>query len=140
MRPKRDEDVAKTVQLVPAALKRVREGTGLRQYQVAARSGLSKAQVSCFETGRVSPSVASLISYLSGIGRDLSDLQREIDRIGASHETPPLPPVEAMKQKDRERAFGRAVIRAFTGLLKDLRLDRVEPVNPPQDNGAIGTE
>jgi transcriptional regulator with XRE-family HTH domain len=110
-------EVAKTVQDFPAALKRLREGSGLRQVQVSWRSGLSKAQVSSFETGKVLPSVASLIAYLSGVGRDLSDLQQALTELSGLPAPPPT------RQEDRERVVGRAVIRSFKVLLDELGLE-----------------
>jgi transcriptional regulator with XRE-family HTH domain len=98
------------VLLVPMALRRVRQATGLRQIDVSARSGLSKAMVSAYEGGKALPSLPSLSAYLGAIGRDLSDLQEAVDEIRGF-------PVHRTEDVDaRERAVGRAVLKALRGL------------------------
>jgi transcriptional regulator with XRE-family HTH domain len=98
------------VLLVPQALKRVRQATGLRQIDVSARSGLSKAMVSAYEGGKALPSLPSLSAYLGAIGRDLSDLQEAVDEMRGF-------PVHRADDADaRERAVGRAVLKALRGL------------------------
>lgn len=96
--------------LVPMALKRVRQATGLRQIDVSARSGLSKAMVSAYEGGKALPSLRSLSAFLGAIGRDLSDLQEAVDEMRGF-------PVHRADDIDaRERAVGRAVLKALRGL------------------------
>jgi transcriptional regulator with XRE-family HTH domain len=98
------------VLLVPQALKRVRQATGMRQIDVSARSGLSKAMVSAYEGGKALPSLRSLSAYLGAVGRDLSDLQEALDEIRGF-------PVHRADDVDaRERAVGRAVMKALRGL------------------------
>ncbi len=98
------------VLLVPMALKRVRQATGLRQIDVSARSGLSKAMVSAYEGGKALPSLRSLSAFLGAIGRDLSDLQEAVDEMRGF-------PVHRADDVDaRERAVGRAVLKALRGL------------------------
>jgi transcriptional regulator with XRE-family HTH domain len=100
------------VKLIPLALKRLRESTGLRQIDVFRRSGLSKAMLSSYESGKALPSIISLSAYLGAIGRDLSDLQEVLDEIGGV----PLPTSEvldARRREERERAVGRAVLRVL---------------------------
>ncbi|HEY2292370.1 MAG TPA: helix-turn-helix transcriptional regulator [Thermoanaerobaculia bacterium] len=98
------------VLLVPQALRRVRQATGLRQIDVSARSGLSKAMVSAYEGGKALPSLPSLSAYLGAIGRDLSDLQEAVDEMRGF-------PVHRADDADaRERAVGRAVLKALRGL------------------------
>jgi transcriptional regulator with XRE-family HTH domain len=96
--------------LVPKALKRVREATGLRQIDVSERSGLSKAMVSAYEGGKSLPSLPSLSAYLSAIGRDLGDLQEAVDELRG------FPSRDSGDVDTRERAIGRAVLRALRGL------------------------
>lgn len=98
------------VKLIPAALKRVRQSTGLRQLDVANRSGMSKAMVSSYETGKALPSLVSLSAYLGAIGRDLSDLQEAVDELGGS------PKLRSNDIEAQERAVGRAVLKALRGL------------------------
>lgn len=98
------------VLLVPTALRRVRQATGLRQIDVSARSGLSKAMVSAYEGGKALPSLPSLSAYLGAIGRDLSDLQEAVDEMRGF-------PIHRADDVDaRERAVGRAVLKALRGL------------------------
>jgi transcriptional regulator with XRE-family HTH domain len=104
------------VHLVPQAMKRVRQATGLRQIDVSARSGLSKAMVSAYEGGKALPSLRSLAAYLGAVGRDLADLQEAIDDIRGF-------PIHKAEDVDaRERAVGRAVIKALRG----LEIEKVE--------------
>ena len=98
------------VLLVPMALKRVRQATGLRQIDVSARSGLSKAMVSAYEGGKALPSLRSLSAFLGAIGRDLSDLQEAVDEMRG------FPVHRADDVDSRERAVGRAVLKALRGL------------------------
>jgi len=107
---KMSRNEALDVLLVPQALKRVRQATGLRQIDVSARSGLSKAMVSAYEGGKALPSLPSLSAYLGAVGRDLKDLQEALDDIRGF-------PVHRSEDVDaRERAVGRAVMKALRGL------------------------
>jgi transcriptional regulator with XRE-family HTH domain len=107
---KMSRNEALDVLLVPQALKRVRQATGLRQIDVSARSGLSKAMVSAYEGGKALPSLPSLSAYLGAIGRDLKDLQEALDDIRGF-------PIHRAEDVDaRERAVGRAVMKALRGL------------------------
>jgi transcriptional regulator with XRE-family HTH domain len=107
---KMSRNEALDVFLVPQALKRVRQATGMRQIDVSARSGLSKAMVSAYEGGKALPSLRSLSAYLGAIGRDLKDLQEALDDIRGF-------PVHRADDVDaRERAVGRAVMKALRGL------------------------
>jgi len=96
--------------LIPEALKRVRQAAGLRQIDVAAKSGLSKAMVSAYEGGKALPSLPSLGAYLSAIGCNLADLQDALDELGA------LPKSRTADLEARERAIGRAVLKVWWGL------------------------
>lgn len=93
------------VRFVPQALRRVRQATGLLQVDVAKRSGLTRAMVSAYEAGKSIPSVRSLSVYLGAIGRDLGDLQDEVNRLSGRSSEEPV--------EDRERAVGRAVLKAL---------------------------
>ena len=113
---KMSRNEALDVFLVPQAMKRVRQATGLRQIDVSGRSGLSKAMVSAYEGGKALPSLRSLSAYLGAMGRDLSDLQEALDDIRGF-------PIHRDDDVDaRERAVGRAVIKALRG----LELDQIE--------------
>lgn len=98
------------VLLVPLALKRVRQASGLRQIDVSERSGLSKAMVSAYEGGKALPSLRSLSVYLGAIGRDLGDLQNAVDELRG------FPSHRPDDSDSRERAVGRAVLKALRGM------------------------
>jgi transcriptional regulator with XRE-family HTH domain len=100
------------VRLVCQALRRVRQATGLLQVDVAARSGRTRAMVSAYELGRSVPSLASLSVYLGAIGRNLGDLQDEVNRLSGRSIAEPV--------EDRERIVGRAVLKALRALGGEL--------------------
>lgn len=106
------------IRLVPQALRRVRQTAGLLQVHVAQRSGLTRAMVSAYEAGKSIPSVRSLSVYLGAIGRNLGDLQDELDRLSGRSIDEPI--------EDRERIVGRAVLKALRGLGGDL-VSKPEP-------------
>ena len=100
------------IRFVPQALRRVRQATGLLQVNVAERSGLTRAMVSAYEGGKSIPSLASLSVYLGAIGRNLGDLQDEVNRLSGRSMDEPV--------EDRERVVGRAVLKALRALGGDL--------------------
>ncbi|RME15118.1 MAG: cupin domain-containing protein [Alphaproteobacteria bacterium] len=57
---------------VGARLKALRQAAGLSQRQLADRAGVPHGQISMIETGRSSPSVASLRRILGGLGISMS--------------------------------------------------------------------
>ena len=69
------------LQCLPKALKLIREGAGYRQTDAAARSGLSKAMLSSYETGKTLPSLGSLTTLLAAIGKDFADLQNALNMV-----------------------------------------------------------
>src|SRR4029077_15659525 len=78
------------LQFLPKALKLIREGAGYRQTHAAARSGLSKAMLSSYETGKTQPSLGSLTTLLAAIGKDFADFQDALDKVrGASPQRQP---------------------------------------------------
>jgi transcriptional regulator with XRE-family HTH domain len=109
------------IRLVPQALRRVRQATGLLQVNVAERSGLTRAMVSAYEGGKSIPSLASLSVYLGAIGRNLGDLQDEVNRLSGQSLDEPV--------EDRERAIGRVVLKALRALEEDL-VSEPEPAEP----------
>ena len=120
--PKHDKETreeAVDLQLVPQALRRVRQTAGFLQVHVAQRSGLTRAMVSAYEAGKSIPSVRSLSVYLGAIGRNLGDLQDELDRLSGRSIGEPI--------EDRERIVGRAVLKALRGFGEDLVAGKPEP-------------
>ncbi len=84
--------------------------TGLRQVDVSERSGLTKAMVSAYEGGKLLPSLPSLSAYLDAIGCDLADLQEAVNELSG------FPRKRTDDGDARERAIGRAVLKALRGL------------------------
>lgn len=85
------------------ALRWLREGRRLRQYQVAEAAGITKAMLSAYETGKQKPSLETLEKILAALGCDLCDLHEalEVFHTHASHPSsaslrrvalPPPPP------------------------------------------------
>jgi transcriptional regulator with XRE-family HTH domain len=109
-RKKKSREKLVDLLLIPQALKRMRVATGLRQVDVSDRSGLTKAMVSAYEGGKLLPSLPSLSSYLDAIGRDMADLQEAVHELGG------FPRKKTDDDDARERAIGRAVLKALRGL------------------------
>jgi len=103
-----EAEEAVDVKLVSQALRRVRQATGFLQVDVATKSGLTRAMVSAYEAGKSIPSLGSLSVYLGAIGRNLGDLQDELDRLSGKAIGEPI--------EDRERVVGRAVLKAIRSL------------------------
>ena len=96
--------------LVAQALRRVRQATGLRQVDVAERSGLSKAMVSAYESGKALPTLPSLSAYLGAVGRGLDDLQAALTQLQGKIGD------ENTATLYREHVVGRAVLNALRSL------------------------
>jgi transcriptional regulator with XRE-family HTH domain len=80
----------------------------LKQNQVAAKAGITRAMASAYERGRNLPTLPTLKAYLRALGADFSDLQKSIDGIseGAKHDP-----------EDLEQEVTRAVLT----LVRNLR-------------------
>jgi transcriptional regulator with XRE-family HTH domain len=105
--PDPQQDADELLQCLPKALKLIREDAGYRQTGAAERSGLSKAMLSSYETGKTMPSLGSLTTLLAAIGKDFADFQDAINRVrGASSELQPT-------EKDLEREVGQVVLKAI---------------------------
>jgi transcriptional regulator with XRE-family HTH domain len=100
------------------ALEGLRMTRELKQSDVARATGLTRAMVSAFETGKVYPSLESLFAYLGGVGCDLGNLQQELDKAAGRREgTPdPLPP----SAEEVYRRIGKAVIRTIDEVCREL--------------------
>lgn len=108
----RPEDV---LQFVPEALKLLRQGTGLRQTEVSKRSGLTKAMLSSYETGKTLPNLGSLTAFLIAMDKDLADFQQVLDMVRkVSPKRTPGPPDE----RDLAREVGRVVLRAIQDVIE----------------------
>lgn len=63
------------------ALARLMAARGLTQVELARRSGVTQPAISAYLSGKRPPTLANLGRLLRGMGADLVDLQRELDRI-----------------------------------------------------------
>ena len=69
-----------------SALRRLRINRGLKQYEMAAAAGITKAMLSAYETGKRRPSLKTLSQLLEALDADLGDLHRALvaERYGDS--------------------------------------------------------
>lgn len=108
------------LQFVPEALKLIRQGAGLRQTDVSERSGLTKAMLSAYETGKTLPTLTSLTTFLLAIGKDLADFQEVLDLVRK------VSPRRTPDERDLEREVGRVVLKAIQDAI-ELRAERGAP-------------
>jgi transcriptional regulator with XRE-family HTH domain len=100
------------LQFVPEALKLMRQGTGLRQTEVSQRSGLTKAMLSSYETGKTLPNLPSLTAFLVAMDKDLSDFQEVLDMVRK------VSPKGTPDERDLEREVGRIVLKAIQDVIE----------------------
>jgi transcriptional regulator with XRE-family HTH domain len=81
------------------ALRLLRFRQNLTQVAIADRAKLTKAMLSCYETGAQLPSMQSLAATLQALGADFHDLQDAIDQI--QEQDLQSGPEEAPKSKKR---------------------------------------
>ncbi len=103
---------AELLKFVPEALKLIRQGAGFRQTDVSERSGLTKAMLSSYETGKTLPNLASLTAFLSAIDKDLSDFQEVLDMVRK------VSPKRTPDERDLERDVGRVVLKAIQDVVE----------------------
>jgi transcriptional regulator with XRE-family HTH domain len=117
MTPDRQQGADELLQYLPKALKLIREGAGYRQIDAAARSGLSKAMLSSYESGKTVPSLGSLTTLLASIGKDFADFQDAINKVrGASPERQPT-------ENELEREVGQVVLKAIQYVIERKERD-----------------
>jgi transcriptional regulator with XRE-family HTH domain len=119
----RDQQKARSeelLQFVPEALKLIRQGAGLRQTDVSERSGLTKAMLSAYETGKTLPTLTSLTTFLVAIDKDLADFQEVLDMVRK------VSPKRTPDERDLEREVGRVVLKAIQDAI-ELRAERGAP-------------
>lgn len=66
------------------ALRLLRGRRHLKQMQVAAKAGITKAMLSSYETGAATPSLQSLTSILGAIGSDFREFQDALHAVAPS--------------------------------------------------------
>ena len=127
-RPKAGRTLAKVA--FGKAMARLRTTRELRQNHIARATGLTKAMISAFETGKVSPSLESLFAYLGAVGCDLGDLQRELDKPGWLEAASLAPSVD-----DVYKRIGKAVAQTIEEVCRDLGVvaTEVSPSEQPPD-------
>lgn len=86
------------------ALRLLRGRRHLKQMQVAAKAGITKAMLSSYETGAATPSLQSLTSILGAIGSDFREFQDALHAVdpkgrpggwdSSARNQPPPQPVE----------------------------------------------
>jgi len=85
------------------ALRLLRKQQNLTQVAVASKAKLTKAMLSCYETGLQFPSLQSLVSALEALGGDFHQLQEALDQV--VQESPAEP--EEPKRTPRKRKASR---------------------------------
>lgn len=82
------------------ALRLLRARKNTTQVSIADRAGLTKAMLSCYETGAQLPSMQSLASTLQALGADFHDLQDALDQV-QEQDLQPEPQEEAPKPRKK---------------------------------------
>lgn len=86
------------------ALRLLRHRQNVPQAAVSDRAGLTKAMLSCYETGAQLPSMPSLAATLKALHADFHDLQDALDQVQEQELQPEPEPKEALKpQKGRKK-------------------------------------
>jgi transcriptional regulator with XRE-family HTH domain len=87
------------------ALRLLRTRQNVTQVSIADRAGLTKAMLSCYETGAQLPSMHSLASTLKALGADFHDLQDALDQVQEQEQDlqPEPEPEEAPKPKKKRK-------------------------------------
>ena len=67
--------------LLPAVLRGLRLRRGRTQVEVAAQAGVPQANLSRWESGKVRPSLESLVAVLTALGIDFRDLQDALEDV-----------------------------------------------------------
>jgi len=116
------------------AMARLRMTRELKQNHIARATGLTKAMISAFETGKVSPSLESLFAYLGAVGCNLADLQRELDKPGWLEAASLVP-----NPDDVYRRIGKAVARIIEEISQDLEVVATEVSSSEQPPDANST-
>lgn len=92
------------------ALRLLRTRQSVTQVSIADRAGLTKAMLSCYETGAQLPSMHSLAATLKALGADFHDLQDALDQVQEQESQPA--PEEAPKPKKRQQKKAQAGAQA----------------------------
>lgn len=113
------------------ALRWLREGRRIRQYQVAEAAGITKAMLSAYETGKQKPSLDTLDKILLALDSDLVELQNALAVFRAPPgEGPPLP--RGVRATGRPRSGDREPPTSGPG---PLDVSSTLGIDPPLDAG-----
>jgi transcriptional regulator with XRE-family HTH domain len=108
------------------ALRWLRARQDKRQYQVADESGVTKAMLSAYETGKQKPSLETLEKILDGLGANLDDLHRALRIVNGQSD--PLRPTAREVREARPGSLGErdVDVRGLLGLSGPLPPEREE--------------
>lgn len=105
---------------LPKLLRSLRTRTGRTQVDVAAQAGVPQANLSRWESGKVRPSLESLIAVLNALDLDFRDLQDSLDEAAAREAAADAPDSLTASRLRRLSYFGRSMSDPFLSILSDI--------------------
>lgn len=105
---------------LPKLLRSLRTRTGRTQVDVAAQAGVPQANLSRWESGKVRPSLESLIAVLNALDLDFRDLQDSLDEAAAREAAAEAPDSFTASRLRRFSFFGRSMSDPFMSILSDM--------------------
>ncbi len=120
---------------LPKLLRSLRTRTGRTQVDVAAEAGVPQANLSRWESGKVRPSLESLIAVLNALNLDFRDIQDAFDEAAARDAAAEAPDSLTASRLRRLPFLGRSMSDPFLSILADL--DR--RINDLEEAAGIGT-
>jgi len=113
---------------LPKLLRSLRTRTGRTQVDVAAQAGVPQANLSRWESGKVRPSLESLIAVLNALTLDFRDIQDAFDEAEARAAAAEAPDNVSASRLRRLSFLGRSMSDPFLSILIDLdrRIHAVE--------------
>lgn len=120
------------------ALRLLRSRRHLKQTEVSEKSGLTKAMLSAYETGKNTPSLASLMAYLRAVGTDFAELQGALEAVGGDVG---LPRSTSGSEVARESLSGlQEVLRELVGPLERVAaaVEKITSEQSEEHDGSLG--
>jgi|GEM_PF-6499224 len=113
---------------LPKLLRSLRTRTGRTQVDVAAQAGVPQANLSRWESGKVRPSLESLIAVLNALTLDFRDIQDVFYEAEARAAAAEAPDNVSASRLRRLSFLGRSMSDPFLSILIDLdrRIHAVE--------------
>lgn len=105
---------------LPKLLRSLRTRTGRTQVDVAAEAGVPQANLSRWESGKVRPSLESLIAVLNALSLDFRDIQDAFDEAAARDAAAEAPDSLTASRLRRLPFLGRSMSDPFLSILADL--------------------